>query len=249
MPTTTQIAEFLDRELDINSFEDKSCNGLQVENCREIEKIGFAVDASLETFQQAVEAGCNMLIVHHGLFWSFGKTYLTSGNYQKIKFLMNNNVAVYAAHLPLDAHAKYGNNIQLANLLGLKNIQPFGEYNGKKIGFKGETNTTLKEVKSLLEKNKMQTLNLPFGPSKIKNIGIVSGGSAREVSQGIAQKIDLYITGEPVHHVYHQAKEENINVIFAGHYETEVWGVKALMPLLKDKFKVKVEFIDVPTLI
>lgn len=249
MTTAKQIAEFLDKELDINRFEDKSSNGLQVENTGEINKIGFAVDASLETFQQAIAAGCNMVVVHHGLFWTFSKTYLTSGDYQKIKLLISNNVAVYAAHLPLDAHLKYGNNIQLANLLGLKNIKPFGDYAGKEIGFKGETNTTLNEVKKVLEKNRLQTLVLPFGPNKIKTIAIISGGAAREILEAIKQKIDLYITGEPEHHLYHLAKEEDINVIFGGHYETEVWGVKALMPILKEKFKVNVEFIDIPTLI
>ncbi len=251
MTTATEIAEFLDKELDINGIEDDSSNGLQVENAGEIKKIGFAVDACLETFQQAVEAGCQMLIVHHGLFWNKGKFYLTGTSYSKMKFLLENNLAVYAAHLPLDLHSEYGNNAQLAKLLDLQKVEPFGVHHEKAIGVKGEFSATIsiKEIKKNLEKNKLQALTLPFGKDKIKTIAIISGGAAGQVEEAIQNKVDLYITGEPMHHVYHLVKEANINVIFGGHYETEVWGVKALMPVLKDKFKVKVEFIDVPTLI
>lgn len=251
MVTTTEIAEFLDKELDINGIEDNSSNGLQVENAGEIKKIGFAVDACMETFQQAVETGCQMLIVHHGLFWNKGKFYLVGAGYNKMKFLLENNLAVYAAHLPLDLHSEYGNNAQLAKLLSLQRTEPFGEHHEKAIGVKGELRTvvSIKEIKKNLEKNKLQTLTLPFGKDKIKTIAIISGGAAGEVEEAIQKKADLYLTGEPMHHVYHLAKESNINVIFGGHYETEVWGVKALMPVLKAQFKVKVEFIDVPTLI
>ncbi|MEK6845711.1 MAG: Nif3-like dinuclear metal center hexameric protein [Nanoarchaeota archaeon] len=251
MTTSIEIAEFLDQELDINGIEDDSSNGLQVENTGEIKKIGFAVDACLETFQQAVEAGCQMLIVHHGLFWNKGKFYLAGISYNKIKFLLENNLALYAAHLPLDLHSQYGNNAQIAKLLNLQNTEPFGKYHEKVIGIKGELKAavSIKEIKKNLEINKIQALTLPFGKDKIKTIAIISGGAAAEVEEAIHKKADLYITGEPMHHVYHMAKESNINVIFGGHYETEVWGVKALMSVLKDKFKVNVEFIDVPTLI
>ena len=95
----------------------------------------------------------------------------------------------------------------------------------------------------------MKTKSLDFGPIEIKRIAIVSGGASNDTFQAIAAGVDLFITGESVHHIHHLAKENNINVIFGGHYETEIWGVKALMPLLKEKFNVEVEFIDVPTII
>lgn len=244
MATATQIAEFLDKELDINGIEDNSSNGLQVENTGEIKKIGFAVDACLETFQQAVKAGCQMLIVHHGLFWNKGKFYLTGTSYNKVKFLLENNLAVYAAHLPLDLHSEYGNNSIIAKMLGVKNLQVFAE-----VGCCGDVDLTLDEVKKTLQKAKLQTLTLPFGKKKITKVGICSGYGGDDLKEAAEKKLDLYITGEGSHRNYHEAKESNINVIFGGHYETEVWGVKALMRILKAQFKVKVEFIDVPTLI
>jgi len=245
MVNAKQIAEFLNEELKINDIEDKSNNGLQVENTGEITKIGFAVDACLETFEKAAEAGCQMVIVHHGMIWG-GIKYVKGTTYNKIKFLINENLALYASHLPLDRHEKYGNNAELARILGLNDVKQFGYYNNKKIGFIGEKETTLEEVQKTFKENGILNNTLAFGKKEIKKIAIISGGAADELSQAISANADLYITGEPLHTAYHMAKENKINVIYGGHYETEVWGVKALMPLLKDKFNVEVEFIDVP---
>jgi dinuclear metal center YbgI/SA1388 family protein len=241
-----EIAEFLNQELDIYGIEDDSSNGLQVENQGEINKIGFAVDACLESFEKAKLAGCQMLVVHHGMIWK-GIKYIKNDSYKRIKCLMDNNLALYAAHLPLDMHNKYGNNIELAKILNLQNVKGFGYHNGKAIGFIGETNTNLEQIKQVLQSKGMKTDTLEFGPKEIKKVAVVSGGGCKETFQAIPAGADLYLSGEPVHYQYHLAKENNLNIIFGGHYETEVWGVKALMPLLKEKFNVEVEFIDVPT--
>ena len=248
MTTAKKITEFLNEELDINVIEDSSCNGLQVENEGEITKIGFAVDACLESFEKATQSGCQMLIVHHGMIWD-GLKSIRRDTYKRIKHLINNNLALYAMHLPLDMHNKYGNNVELAKILNLENIKAFGYHNKKAIGFMGETSTTLEDIKNKLKEKGMKTDSLDFGPNEIKKVAVVSGGGSKESYQAIAVGVDLYITGEPVHYLYHLAKENKINIIFGGHYETEVWGVKALMPLLKEKFNVEVEFIDVPTTI
>jgi len=245
MVNAVEIAKFLDKELHIYDFEDSSCNGLQVENSGEIKKIAFTVDASMETFKMAVKSGCNLLIVHHGMIW-YGLKHITGIYHKKIKYLLDNNVALYAAHLPLDAHPQYGNNIQLGRLLKLQNIWPFGQHY-KEIGVIGKTNTTMSKVKEILKKNGMKTISLDFGPKIIRKIAIVSGGGSKELITAVKKGADLYFTGEPLHYVYHQAQEAGLNVIFGGHYETEVWGVKALMPLLKKEFKVQTEFLDAPT--
>ncbi len=248
MVNAKQIAEFLDEELDITIIEDSSSNGLQVENTGEITKIGFAVDACMETFQKAFHSGCQMIIAHHGMIWN-GIKYIKGNTYQNIKYLISNNLALYAAHLPLDMHNKYGNNARLAELLNLNELKAFGYFNGKAIGFIGETKTTLEQVKQTLLEKGMKTIALPFGPNEIKKVAIVSGAAPKEAYQAISAKADLYFTGEPSHYLHHLAKENNLNIIFGGHYETEVWGVKALMPLLQEKFKIEVEFINVPTII
>ncbi|MBT4935794.1 Nif3-like dinuclear metal center hexameric protein [Candidatus Woesearchaeota archaeon] len=246
MASSIDIAQFLNKELQIyNGMEDSSCNGLQVQNTGNVTKVGFAVDACMETFQKAAESGCHMLITHHGLIW-YGIKSVTRKNYTNIKFLFDNNLALYGVHLPLDMHPLYGNNIQLAKMLGLKDVRPFGRYK-KEYGYVGKTNTTLKKVQSILQKNGMKTDTLAFGKERIRSVAIVSGGAASDTDEAIKRNVDLFVTGEPLHYVYHLAKEAKINVIFGGHYETEVWGVKALMSVIKRKFKVNVEFIDVPT--
>ena len=245
MTTAKKITEFLNKELDINSIEDKSCNGLQMENQGEVKKIGFAVDACLDTFEKTKEAGCQMLIVHHGMIWE-GIKYIKGDTYKKVSFLIKNNLALYAAHLPLDKHEQYGNNIELTRILKLQNIKPFGFHNNKAIGFIGETNTTVEEIKQKLSEKGMKTDCFCHGKTEIKKIALVSGNGEGEVYQAILAGADLYLTGEKVYRYHHLTKENNFNVICGGHYATETLGVKALMPLLKEKFNVEVEFIDNP---
>ena len=248
MAKLKDITKYLDKELNIENIKDNSCNGLQVENSGGIKKIGFAVDACLEVFEKAKKANCDLVITHHGLIWNFMKN-IVGIEYQKMKFLIENNIATYGAHLPLDLHKKYGNNVQLAKLLGVKVTKGFFEVDGNKIGIIGETNKTLKQIKEILKKNGMPTLTLPFGKKEIKKVAIGSGGSSGGIGEAMEEKVDLMIVGEAAHYVYHHAKESKINVIFNGHYESEIWGVKALMEPLKKKFKVKVEFLDAPTII
>ncbi len=250
MTTATQITKFLNDELNINDFEDTSCNGLQMENEGEILKVGFAVDACRESYEKAVAQGCQMLIVHHGMIWD-GIKYIKGNVYQNVKYLVNNNLALYAAHLPLDAHEKYGNNIKIAKCLNLQEIKPFGYHKGKPIGFMGEfmEAKSLTEVQDILVANGMRKDTLPFGKELIKKVCIVSGGAANDIFQAVNVEADLFITGESAHHVHHVAKENKMHFIYAGHYETEVFGVQALMELVKEQFGVEVEFLDVPTLV
>jgi dinuclear metal center YbgI/SA1388 family protein len=248
MVTAIEISEFLNHELEVHQIDDSSSNGLQMENRNEIKKIGFAVDACQESFEKAVSTGCQMLIVHHGIIWD-GIKYIKGSVYRNVKYLIENNLALYGVHLPLDKHSKYGNNAEIARLVKLQDLGPFGFYNGTPIGCIGKTNESLDNIKKIMVNNGMKTVSLDFGPWQIKKVAISSGGSSKELFQAINAKADLYITGEPLHFTHHVAKENNINVIFGGHYETETWGVKALMPLLKEKFNVEVEFLDIPTLV
>ena len=238
--------------LSLDDFKgtDNSLNGLQVgKPGRDIRRAAFAVDACLESFKRAAEWKADLLFVHHGLFW--GKdTALTGAHYRRIKELLENDLALYAAHLPLDAHPELGNNAGIAELIGLRNLEPFGLYKGVKIGYKGvfAEEKSLDEVAELLCGGKRNCLGvLPFGPDTIKSAGIVSGGAAEEVLDAIAESLDLYITGDSSHSYYHQSLESRINVIFGGHYITEIWGVKRLAEKLKKSTEIETIFLDIPT--
>ena len=229
---------------------DISLNGLQVANkSGTAEKIAFAVDASLESFERASEWGADLLFVHHGLFW--GKPLpLTGAHFERISFLVENNLALYACHLPLDMDYKLGNNISAAKLLGLEDITPFGEYRGKKIGYKGNLKTPLscEEIieKCGFEKDGILSL-MKFGKEKCSTVGIITGGATREVEQAVSEELDLFLTGEVSHQMYHQCLEEGINVISAGHYATETSGVKNVSEKVKEDLGLETVFIDLPT--
>ena len=237
------LTSYLNDYLEIDSIEDGIVNGLQVEGNNKINRIGFAVDACLETFEKAKQAGCDMLITHHGLGYKGLKT-VTGIDYKRIRFLIVNNMALYTAHLPLDKHPTVGNNIQLANQLKLKNIQRFAD-----IGFKGElefhesVEQFSKRVKDLLNSN---LTVLPFGKPDIKKVAIITGAGGSFLKQAIEDDVDVLLVGEASHSSYHDAKEGQMNLVLAGHYATEIAGVKALATVIKEKFDVEVGFIDTP---
>lgn len=229
---------------------DASMNGLQVGLPEaEVTKVAFAVDACMESFQRAAEAGCNALFVHHGLFW--GKPIKVSGShYRRLKYLMDRGMSLLAAHLPLDQHPEFGNNAGLAKVLGLQDIEPFGEYRGIKIGYKGRLPEGCK-MEEILKRCGLTAETarsvLPFGPEQIRTVGIISGGAAYDVSQAVDEQLDLYITGEETHSVYHTCLEEGINMISGGHYSTEVWGVRAFSKKCAEDTGLETLFIDIPS--
>ncbi len=248
MAKLNSISRFLSTELKTRHIPDSSKNGLQVRTTKDIKKIGFAVDANLITFQKAKKAECDLLIVHHGLKWK-GQKYrkLTK---KRENFLKKNNIALYAAHLPLDAHEKYGNNIQLAKILNLIKLKRFGKYKQKVISYEGELSTpkSTKAIANILDKNLKTNCHIYlFGKKKIKKVALCSGGGVELLEEAVKKKADLFITGEIDHNSYGRIKDYKINLIQAGHYATETVGVKALMPVIKEKFNIKTIFINNPT--
>jgi dinuclear metal center YbgI/SA1388 family protein len=249
---TAKLDLFFRSLLDIEGFAgiDHSLNGIQVDNDgSEIGKIAFGVDASMETFQRAAGAGADMLFVHHGLFWG-APLRLSGGHRRRIKFLLDHNICLYAAHLPLDQHPELGNNAALAKLLGLENLEPFGLYHGRKIGYKGSFPKPLSidEAAGKIGFMNRPALGIfPFGRPENLSCAVISGGAADEARQAIAEGLDLYVTGEASHQVYHECLEGHLNMIAGGHYSTEVWGVRAVMERCAVELNIDTEFIDVPT--
>ena len=246
---TKELSYFLDTLLEIHKIEDASLNGLQIDNKGEVNKVALAVDASLDAVREAKNIGSDFLLVHHGLFW--GKPVALVGPmYKKIQLLIDSNIALYAAHLPLDIHPELGNNAQIEKVLGWSVSEDFGEYHGVLIG---------KEVrfkKPILLPNLVNHLQnslgskpqvWDFGPEKVKRLGYVSGDGLSMLYQAIECGMDTFITGEPGHAHYWEAKEAGINVIFAGHYATETLGIKAVGKVIQEKFGLETIFLNLPT--
>jgi dinuclear metal center YbgI/SA1388 family protein len=245
-----ELVAYLDNYLRVKTIQDDSQNGLQVEGPQEVARVAFAVDACQAAFEQAVAAGAQFLVVHHGLFWD-KPARLVGPLFRRVRTLIEGGCGLYAVHLPLDVHPEVGNNAELARLLELKGPQPFGEYHGSTIGIGGTLEPAI-PLSVLLERLEQATGQpavrvLAHGPALAARVGCVSGGAAFLMDQVAQAGFDTYVTGETSHSFFHLAAEYGLNAIFGGHYATETLGVKALARHLADRFGLATVFLDVPT--
>ncbi len=243
------IVDHCDRALRVREMGDYegAVNGLQMENSGTVTRIAATVDASLVTVKMAMAAKTDLLIVHHGLFWSKSHPW-TGKKYELLRLLVENNIAVYSSHLPLDAHPKLGNNAQLAAALGLKNLKPFFTSHGQAIGLQSKTKISRTELGQRLERATGATPKIiPGGNEFCERIGIVTGGAGGDLPQAAKEGVDTFITGEGPHWTFALAEELGLNVFYGGHYATETFGVKALAEELSKKFKLPWQFLDHPT--
>ena len=244
--TVKDYADHLSSVLDIGSFDDRSMNGIQIGGeDRILKKAAFAVDASLYTIEKAAEAGADILVVHHGLFW--GEPIAIDGaHYKRVRTAIDSSLFLYAAHLPLDAHPALGNNAQIAMRLGMKEWDPFGLYKGKMIGVRGRLPfpMTIEEAALLLNFDLSSSFMLQGRKEKAETVGIISGGGSSDVHDAVKEGLDLYITGEFLHQDYADACEAGISVLAGGHYRSEVFGVRALMRMTDAESLAETVFID-----
>lgn len=249
MPKLAPIVAHLDRYLRHSEVTDwgGAWNGLQVENSGSVTKVGAAVDACEWTIQRAVDKGINLLLVHHGLFWS-GVQPVTGVTRRKIKTALDGDLAIYSSHLPLDLHPTLGNSALLCRALGFRRCTPFFFEKGQFIGLQTKAALTREELSRRLEKVLGAKPHLsPGGPAKTGRIGVVTGGAGAEVGRAAAEGVDTFITGEGPNHSYTVAEELGVNLFYGGHYATETFGVKALAAHVAKRFHVPWEFLDHPT--
>ena len=245
----SRLVAWLDTYLEIDAFEDPSLNGLQVEGQSEVNKVAVAVDSSLTTFEQAAEVGADLLIVHHGLFWGTPLP-ITGMHGRRVRYLLEHNLSLYAAHIPLDAHREVGNNWGLARILGMADLEPFGYWGKRAIGVKGSfpNPVTLRELADTLEKELGESVLVHAGGKlELETLGIISGAAARDVATAADEGLDAFLTGEPKHETFYDAFERGINALYAGHYMTETVGVSLLADKLEQEFGLATEFILLPT--
>jgi dinuclear metal center YbgI/SA1388 family protein len=245
----------LDEILDITNIPDypNALNGLQLENRSDITKIAAAVDFSSKTIAGAIDAGANLIVVHHGMFWG-GLQPLRGPMYRRLKTLLENDVGVYASHLPLDRHAIYGNNVLLARELGLSPTGEFAKYKTISIGVRGKseisTGKLYEQVAAFARIHGGTVRATPISSEQTtRSWAICTGGGASvdTLQEAADAKIDTLIVGEGPHHTAIDANELGITIIYAGHYATETLGVCALSAHLGEKYSLPWTFIEAPT--
>jgi dinuclear metal center YbgI/SA1388 family protein len=243
------VLDYLNTLFDVIRIKDDSHNGVQIQPPVEIGTVAFAVDAAMASFERAAEEDADLLVVHHGLFWRNVER-VVDQHYHRLKFMLENEIGLYAMHLPLDAHPEVGNNRQLADIAGADDVEPFALEEGVEIGFIANFDVPVsrEDLTAHLDRQLDTSCHvLPFGPEEISRLGIVSGGGADFLSDAIAADCDAFLTGEAEHIMYHVARERGINVLAGGHYATETVGLKAVKRVMDNDLDVRTVFIDHPT--
>lgn len=222
-------------------------NGLQLENGGRVGRIAAAVDAHEGTIRMALEAGADLLVVHHGLFWS-DVAPIAGRSYRRLAMAIRGGLAVYSSHLPLDLHPSIGNNVLLSRALGLGVGRAFFEEKGAKIGRLVEGRFRREALVRRMERALAGPVRVAgSGPAVCRRVGVVSGGAGDSVARVAAEGVDTLITGEGAHWTHGLALELGVNVLYGGHYATETFGVKALAARLGRRFRLPWVFLDAPS--
>jgi dinuclear metal center YbgI/SA1388 family protein len=250
----SEFAGRLDRELRTDAYADldASANGLQVgDGAATVERAAFAVDAARATAEAAADAGADVLVTHHGLVWG-GLDRVTGRTYDRLEPLFAADMGLYVSHLPLDGHPDLGNAAGLADLLDLRDREPFGALGGEHVGIRGTAADpyALDDLTAVLDRDldtgPGDVRVLDFGPDQIRDVAVLTGSGADWLDEAAAAGVDALVTGEGKGKVYHEAREAGLNVLLAGHYATETFGVRALEDLVAG-WGVETTFLDHPT--
>lgn len=241
------VTSWFDRMLDVPSFSDVSNNGLQIMNAGEVHKIAFGVDASARFFAAAAAEGADLAICHHGISWGGGIRRVTGADYAAVAAALEHGIALYGVHLPLDANRRYGNNFTMARALGLKELVPAFDYHGGAIGCRGRLARAETADAFLARVRKIVNPAAKFlfrCSGEIRTIGVCSGGGGEMVAPAHELGCDVLLTGEAGLADYTVAENLGQTVVLAGHYLTEVWGVRALAAAAAESLHVPTVFIN-----
>lgn len=245
MESRNKIVKFCEEHLQVKNFKDYCHNGLQVEGAEKISKIITGVSFSQKLIEFAVKKNAQMIIVHHGIFGNqiTSPPQIKGVIKNRLKLLLKNNINLCGFHLPLDAHPIIGNNISICKLLNIQKVEPFY------VGFAGELKKQMKFCDFVELVNKKLNTNsyiISAGPEMVKKVGVISGGASPEFKLAAELGVDTYLCGDVREEVVRAIEETGINFINAGHYNTEKLGVQNLGNLIAKKFKIEVEFVDIP---
>lgn len=245
MVRINELTHYTQQLMQVERFKDYCPNGLQVEGRAEIRKIVTGVTASMALLEAAYLAGADLILVHHGYFWKNEDARILGIKRKRIAYLLKYDLNLMAYHLPLDAHAELGNNVQLGRVLGILPIGYVGESNLVAYGELDQA-LSLGAFTKLIE-NRLQRAPLVIGnpQQQIKKVAWCTGAAQDYMDEAIQLGADVFISGEISEQTTHQALETGVSYISAGHHATERYGVQALGEHLVEKFNLIHEFIDI----
>lgn len=256
MPVLADVVRHLDDTLATRETPDYggALNGLQLENSGRVTGVAAAVDFSSRTVEGAIEAGADLLLVHHGMFWQ-GAQPIRGVSYRRLRRLLDHDVAVYASHLPLDRHPTLGNNALLARALGLEPTGEFARYKTISVGARGEADVATRDLvaraRHFAEREGGSVrVSGPAGDGRRTRSWAVctgAGASSETIREALDLGVDTLIVGEGPHHTAVEAGDQELTIVYAGHYATETLGVRALAEHLAATFGIPSTFVSAPT--
>ena len=245
MMNIKELIDYTGQILQPERFRDYCPNGLQVEGRREVTSIVSGVTASMALLEAAHAVGADTILVHHGYFWRGEEAAVVGVKRARLKFLLERDINLIAYHLPLDAHAELGNNVQLGRIIGVP-IEGWGGEQGL------IAHGSLAEVMSLQELQghlgrALQRMPMIVGePEKpIRRVAWCTGAAQGYFEQALALDVDAFISGEISEQTVHLARETGVAYIAAGHHATERYGVQALGRHLAERFGLEHCYIDI----
>ncbi|HEY9268688.1 MAG TPA: Nif3-like dinuclear metal center hexameric protein [Methylotenera sp.] len=245
MVKLNELIHYTQQLMHVERFKDYCPNGLQVEGRQEIQKIVSGVTASMALLEAAHKAGADLILVHHGYFWRNEDARIVGIKRNRIAYLMKNDLNLVAYHLPLDAHAEFGNNVQLGKLLGLNAVDYAGDEDlvaYAELEAPITLNELLLRIESCLQRS---PVSIGDGNKQIKKVAWCTGAAQSYIETAAALGADVFISGEISEQTTHQALEMGVAYVAAGHHATERYGVKALGEHLASRFNLEHEFIDI----
>lgn len=247
--TRQALVAALDQLLSPHLFSDYCPNGLQVEGRADIRRVVTGVTASQALLDAAVEANADAVLVHHGWFWKSEDGRVTGMKKRRLATLLKHDINLLAYHLPLDAHAELGNNVQLAQRLGLVVTGPLDPRDRKVVGNTGELTVPetagrfAARVRGVLGR---EVLHVGDADAPVRTVGWCTGAAQGYIEQAVAAGVDLYLTGEVSEQTVHVARETGIQFLACGHHATERYGVQAVGDWLAARFGIEHRHIDIP---
>jgi dinuclear metal center YbgI/SA1388 family protein len=243
------IVDYLDELLEAAAWQDYGPNGLQVPGAAEVTKIVTAVSAHQELFERAAEAGAQLALCHHGIFWGGPLGPIDERMKRRLATLFDADLSLVAYHLPLDGHPEVGNNALICAALGFRRTEPFAIHGGRPIGCVGRAGEPV-PIDELVARcaqvfERDDVLHFEGGPDAVESIGIVSGGGAKDLAEAAALGLDAFLTGEPAEPAMADARELGVHFLAAGHWATETFGIRRLGALVAERFGVEHEFLAV----
>ena len=248
MVALIELVKYTNELLDINQFADYCPNGLQVEGKSELQKIVSGVTASQALVDAAINAGADGILVHHGYFWKGEDPCVTGMKRKRLARLLDAGVSLLAYHLPLDAHPDYGNNAQLARVLGFNTEGKFGRGPGDQLGVFGTLDSPMAATDlrdHIMAKLGRAPQHIPGSATTIERIAWCTGAAQGYIEQAVATGVDAFVSGEISEQTVHVVRETGIHFYAAGHHATERYGAQALGEHLASKFGLTHQFIDI----